>query len=84
MIKAVTKLSNMACLYTRAGRIVHTRTGDILVKAREGDAGVSGCDRGMSFGLDRQAAFPLYDGSPEEVRRALRGGVAQLVRAAES
>ena len=38
----------------------------------------------MLFGLDRHAAFLLYGGSSEKVRRALRGGVAQLVRAAES
>ena len=38
----------------------------------------------MLFGLDRQAALPLYGVSSDEGRRASRGGVAQLVRAAES
>ena len=57
---------------------------DNHVKGREGDVGALGCNRGMLFGLDRQATFPLYGGSSEYVRRASWGGVAQLVRAAES
>ena len=84
MMKAVTKLSYMDSLYTRRWRGVHSRAGDIHAKGVERSPGAFEYDKGMLFGLDRHAAFPLYDGSREQIRRALRGGVAQLVRAAES
>ena len=44
----------------------------------------NGIKSGMSFGLDQPERFTLYQRPRRPVREPFWGGVAQLVRAAES
>ena len=66
MMKAVTKLSNMARLYIRAGRIVHTRIDDLRVKGRKEDTIAFGCNRLCCSGLTDMLHFSYMVARPKK------------------
>ena len=87
-MKAVTKLSDMRLSY-RAGGVASTPE-KVTYACRRGPAvtgsgsGVDMAADGVMIGLDRVPVFPLYQGPMWICPRCPWGGVAQLVRAAES